>query len=1471
MNRKSHRCIVIGKGSLLIRCTEILLAAEFEVLALVSNDAQVQNWGRTTGVNCLSSASELVEQVSEPFDYLFSIVNDHILPNELLRRPKKLAINYHDGPLPTYAGTHATSWALFNGETTHGVTWHVITDTVDAGDVLVQKSVVIDKSDTALTLNTKCFEAAINSFSELVESLVNGNISQTPQDLNHRTFFGRFKRPRGGGLIDWHESATKVTNTVRALDFGNHPNPLGTAKLAIGDQFFRVLKCEGLESESKSAFGTINRIDFDSLTVSALDNEVRISQISKLNGEQISISDLMSTCGLTVGSRLTILNAEKPKRIDELIESISRHEDYWTQSIQEAETISPPYSASDVSEVPNTFKQCRIPVPPEFLRYLNELGVQGQHHKYLIGAFVAMLARLSSVSCFHIGYSGADVRTEIEGLEQLFADYVPFRVSVAEHAKFEDFALSVFDEIDLVTRHKTYIRDVFARYPQLRASHSSSGEFKTPIVIASVHGDSAFEPREKTEIAFVVSESEPECCFTYESSRFRFESINRLTDHFRIFLSGIATDPSCSIAYLPLISEAERNQLLIEVNHLDLAAPENEPGERNRYDSISEFFEAQVSLDPTATALVFGDEQLSYRRLNQRANQVARFLRGNGVGSDVLVGICLERSVEMIVGILGVLKAGGAYLPLDPAYPKERINYMLSDSRAKVLLTNEPHVDTFDEFEGVVVSFDADGKRIARENGQDLPASMVPRRPNDLAYVIYTSGSTGNPKGVAIEHRNTLALLDWAMSVYGREQLKGTLASTSICFDLSVFEIFLPLACGGTIVLVENILHLPAVSHKNDVTLINTVPSAISELLRRKEIPPSVRTVNLAGEPLKSSLVERIYAIGTVDKVYDLYGPTEDTTYSTFKLRDLSRATIGHAIKGTQVYILDRHLQPVPFGIAGELYLGGAGLARGYLNRPELTEEKFIKNPFEDAPCARIYKTGDLARFLENGEIEYLGRIDNQVKIRGFRIELDEIETKLGEHPGIREVVVVARENLDGDKRLVAYFVTNDGESIERNELRGYLAELLPDFMVPSAFVELAEIPLTPNGKIDRKALPKPSASVAKADNKVLSGRDAIEQRLVEIWERLLDISSIGVQDNFFELGGDSLKAVRMFGELEKTFGKNIPLATLFGAGTIEALGQILRMDGWAEPESCLVPIQPAGTKPTFFCVHAKGGNVLFYRDLAKHLGTDQPFYGIQARRLGGRQIGHSTVEEMADFYIKEIKEFQPDGPFFLGGSSFGGLAAFEIAKRLEDRGEQVGLVALFDTGTPDYPQPLPNVSVVKMKVNSLLLRIRHHWELLRAIDARHKAAYIFEKLAKTKLYYQRKIVGTYKKVVRGIYREFDKASPLPAKYIQIEDQIRRAGQIYKPGVYKGKLTLFRASVQPYGIQPDASLGWDRHIEREIEIHEIPGHHGSIVTEPYVSVLARKLAECLSTAQLNGGVSRAAVSSEIGESGQRQY
>lgn len=1422
------------------------MSSGHEIRAVVSADAETRRWAAGQGIPSFVPGPGVAKQMKMSFDYLFSIVNEHILDESVLQLPRKLAINYHDGPLPRYAGTHATSWALINGEATHGVTWHVIAGKVDAGDILVQKSVAIDVTDTALTLNTKCFEAAINSFTELIENLSEGKANRAPQDESLRTFYGRFKRPQNGGLISWSDSAAKITNTVRALNFGNHPNPLGTAKIAIGDQIFCILKCEELDSTSKSAFGTINRIEFDSITVSALDTEVRISQISTLNGKSVSISDLAATFGLTVGARLRTPDAEELKRIDGIIESVCRHEGHWVRSIQGGETLSPPFATNGVSDSPTTFANCRIPVPAGFLKYLNDIGVQAEHHKYLIAAFIAMLGRLSGVDRFDVAFSGYALRAEIEGLEHLFADHVPFTVSVAEHATFEDFGSLLGDELDTVTRRKTYLLDVYSRFLQLR----ERGEFRSPIVIATVQGDSDFQPTAKTEIAFVVSETAPECYVTYDPSKFPLESVTRLTDHFGIFVSAIAKDPLCKVAYLPLITEPERRKLLIEWNDLKRTDSKNEKAKKQGCDSIVQLFEAQVKRDAMASALVFGDKEMSYKELNSRANQVARYLRSVGVSSDVLVGICLARSVEMIVGLLAVLKAGGAYVPLDPGYPQERIDHMLKDSKAGVLLTDERHANSFDNYDGIVISLDGEIERIGREDNRNLPDATVTRRPDDLAYVIYTSGSTGAPKGVAIEHRNTLALLEWAMTVYSREQLKGTLASTSICFDLSVFEVFLPLSCGGTIILVENILHLPGLSQTVEVTMINTVPSAIAELLRINGIPASVNTVNLAGEALKSSLVERIYSIETVEKVYDLYGPTEDTTYSTFKLRDLGKASIGRPITGTQAYILDRHLQPVPIGIAGELYLGGAGLARGYLNQPELTAEKFIKNPFDDDPSPRIYKTGDLARFLDNGDIEYLGRIDNQVKIRGFRIELGEIETKLAGYAGIREVVVVAREDGDGEKRLVAYFVAKDGGSIDRHELRDYLSQRLPDFMVPSAFVELTEIPLTPNGKIDRKGLPAPSPRTTGEQGGFVAHRDDLEAELVKIWESILGIDPIGIHDNFFELGGHSLKAVRMFAEIEERFGKNIPLATLFESGTVEKLAAILRQDGWAEPESSLVPIQPNGTKPPFFCVHAKGGNVLFYRPLAKYLGNDQPFYGLQARRVGGRQVGHATVEEMAEFYIKEIQTVQPQGPYYLGGSSFGGLAAFEIARRLLGRGEKIALLALLDTGTPDYPKRLPNTTALRSKVYRLIRRVQHHRDTLAPYTNRERADHIVARLKKVNLKFRRKISHSYKKAARAYYLKFKGKGSTPANYIVIEDQISKAGRKFVPKVYPGRVTLFRASNQPLGIQPDPTLGWGNIVAGDLEIHEVPGHHGSIVAEPFVRILAEKLRECIESALL---------------------
>src|SRR2546427_15370 len=471
---------------------------------------------------------------------------------------------------------------------------------------------------------------------------------------------------------------------------------------------------------------------------------------------------------------------------------------------------------------------------------------------------------------------------------------------------------------------------------------------------------------------------------------------------------------------LPILAEMEKHQLLVEWNDTKKDYPKNK--------CIHQLFEAQVERSPDSVAAVFANQQLTYRELNSNANQLAHYLRKLGVGPEILVGVCVERSLDMIVGLLGILKAGGAYVPLDPAYPKERLAFVLQDAQVSVLLTQQRLLATFPTPYGTqVLCLDTDWAQVAHQIDTN-PDNRTTSK--NLAYVIYTSGSAGKPKGVAIEHFSAATFLLWAHSVFTKEELTGVLASTSICFDLSVFELFAPLTCGGKIILAENALALPGLSAASEVTLINTVPSAMAELVRLNGIPPSVRTVNLAGEALSTSLVQQIYETTSAKRVYDLYGPSEDTTYSTYALRTPhGPKTIGRPISNARVYVLDGHMNPVPIGIPGQLYIGGDGLARGYFNRPDLTAEKFIPDPFSGSPGARLYNTGDLARYLPDGNIEFIGRVDNQVKLRGFRIELGEIESVLVQHPEVQAAAAIVREDTPGAKRLVAYIVPEKAEA----------------------------------------------------------------------------------------------------------------------------------------------------------------------------------------------------------------------------------------------------------------------------------------------------------------------------------------------------------------------------------------------------------------------------------------------------------
>jgi amino acid adenylation domain-containing protein len=646
----------------------------------------------------------------------------------------------------------------------------------------------------------------------------------------------------------------------------------------------------------------------------------------------------------------------------------------------------------------------------------------------------------------------------------------------------------------------------------------------------------------------------------YSTDLFVEASMARLHAHYVRLLEGVAANPEARISELPLLTESEQRQLLYEWNDTRREYP--------RGQCVHELFEAQAARTPGAVALVCGEQRLTYAELNRRADALARRLRAAGVRPEVAVGLYAGRTAEMVVGLLGVLKAGGAYVPLDPDYPQERLAFILADTQAGVLLTEQRLLGKLPPHDASVICLDDERPQPPASESASQAASRAVEA--NLAYFIYTSGSTGTPKGVAITHKSVVTMLHWARENFSAAELEGVLAATSICFDLSAFELFVPLSAGGKVILAENALALPTLPAAGEVTLVNTVPSAMAELVRMSGVPRSVLCVNLAGEPLKNSLTQGVYAQGNVRRVLNLYGPSEDTTYSTVAAHArgaTTEPTIGRPIAKTQVYILDGRLEPVPVGVPGELYIGGEGLARGYLARPDLTAERFIPDPFGGRPGGRLYRTGDLARYLSDGELEFLGRADQQVKIRGFRIEPGEIEAVLSTHPAISGAVVTTGEDASGEKRLVAYV-----EGAETNasavELKAFLRERLPPYMVPSVFVTLDALPLTPSGKIDRRRLPAPDgARAADAAAEYVAPRTPGEEVLAAIWREVLGVKQVGIYDNFFDLGGHSLLATRVLSLVRERCGAELPLRLMFESPTVEGIAPHVEAGGRMQEE----------------------------------------------------------------------------------------------------------------------------------------------------------------------------------------------------------------------------------------------------------------------------------------------------------------
>ena len=771
-----------------------------------------------------------------------------------------------------------------------------------------------------------------------------------------------------------------------------------------------------------------------------------------------------------------------------------------------------------------------------------------------------------------------------------------------------------------------------------------------------------------------------DCRLEYATDLFSADRAAGMARHLTKLFQSIGEHPQKPIGQLDLLLDEEQHQILVEWNRTKRDYPWDK--------CVHHLFEEQVERTPDAVAVVFESDSLTYRELNTRANRLAHHLRSLGVGPDVLVGLCVERSLDMVVALLGILKAGGAYVPLDPGYPRGRLALMLDDARPPVLLTQKRLAAGLPAHEAKVICLDDPEQAVL--SSQPVTNPPNPASSENLAYVIFTSGSTGRPKGAMVPHRALRNHMLWMQERFPVTPEDAILQKTPISFDASGWEVFLPLMTGARLVLARQDGHrdpayLVDVIQQERVTTVQFVPSLLEWFMEHPRVAGcvSLRRVFCGGEALSLDLRCRVFKRLAVELV-NLYGPTETAIDASYWVCDRSDtrpvAPIGKPVANTQLYVLDSQLQPRALGLSGELFIGGEQVGRGYLNRPELTAERFVPDPFSAKPEARLYRTGDLARWLPTGDVEYLGRIDHQVKIRGYRIELGEIEAVVCGHPGVSACVVVAQDFGGGNKGLVAFMVGRQKAGLSAGSLQQWLREKLPDYMIPSRFVAVPDLPLNPNGKVDRKALEEMDGEELVAATDYVAPRNAREQELAEIWQAVLRRERVGVHDDFFALGGHSLLAVRLATEIDKLLGCKLPIAALFQSPTIESLARRLTDDNWAPAWRSLVPLQPQGGKPPLFFVHGWGGDVYGFLELAKLLPSDQPCYGIQAVGLDGRSARHTQVEEMAAYYIKEIVSFQPHGPIYLAGFSMGGIIAFEIARQLHRKGRRVAMLALIDT-----------------------------------------------------------------------------------------------------------------------------------------------------------------------------------------------
>lgn len=1129
-------------------------------------------------------------------------------------------------------------------------------------------------------------------------------------------------------------------------------------------------------------------------------------------------------------------------------EKIANQLNYWKKTLDGAPTTLE-FPLDHPRKHVQTFNgaEVRFQFEPKLIKKLNELALASGTSLYttLLTAFALTLQRYSNQNDLVIGCPVANrTHPELEGIIGVFINNLPLRVSMPDQITFKQLLDKVNNNmIGLLENQDTPFEKIIELL-NLKRDLNISPLFQVLFNMLNAHGErlnlsgcttqyiDAGRYVSKLDLSLIITQNDEEhtAVFEYNIDLFKYQTIKYLAGHFMTLLNAIAAKPDADIYSLEMLTPNERHRLLYSENSITTSYPQ---------ECFHELFARQALKTPNKIAVRDAQSQLTYSKLEHKSYQLANILLANGLKKGQLVGVMLNRSIDLPLALLAIMKAGGTYVPLDPLYPADRIALIVEDAKLAIFLTETVLIQALPKLDALFITLDTADFYTAYSEA--LPSVTL----EDSAYVIFTSGSTGRPKGVEVTHRGLTNFL-WSMKDKpGIKPDDVLLAVTTVSFDIAALELYLPLLVGATVVIAttEEAMDARLLSEKIEkehITFMQATPVTWRMLLITNWNGNKNLKALCGGEALQQDLGNQLVALTA--EVWNMYGPTETTIWSSIQQvyhHEIAEGyePIGKAIANTSLYILDKHLKPVPIGVPGELFIGGDGVAKGYFNRPELTKERFLVDPFSKKSNQTIYRTGDQVKMLHDGTLVYLNRLDNQVKIRGFRIELGEIETAIARFAGLRQNVVIVREDTTNNKRIVAYLIPDKGNEPDKLALRNYLASCLPEYMIPAAFVLMEKFPLTPNGKVDRKLLPQPDSENDTVSVEYIEPTGKTELMLLLIWKDLLKMNKISATDDFFDLGGHSLLAVSLMGRIEQQTNKRLPLATLFMNSTIQALAKVIDKQEDANDWRSLVPIKPFGTMIPLFLVHGAGLNVLLYNTLINNMSIDQPVYGLQAKGLNGIDKPLVTMEEIAAHYIGEIKSVLPKGPYALAGFSLGGIIAFEMTRQLNAMGERVVFVGMFDTVAQTSQKHLSpmakRLSRLKLLSNQIAFNIR-----ALASEAGHERS----KLLLWKFRSMQRKVKTLLFNIKAAksYNTGDREK-LPQFMLNVHEMNNRAGDNYVLKASNLSIDLFRAMHQTFYIEDKMYYGWSKYALKGVKVHHVPGEHSTIFWPPFDVGFARIL------------------------------